>query len=131
MTLPKLKAKCQFIFNEYIRKRDLADCSHFKCISCGEIKDARYIQAGHFYNVGFYDGLRFDEDNCHGQCNHCNLFLHGNLIEYRDNLLFKIGAERFESLKIRAGLYKRNGHRWSRFELEDKIKELKQKIKEL
>lgn len=30
------------------------------------IKDKRFIEAGHYYNVGYYPGLRFDEDNCHG-----------------------------------------------------------------
>ena len=127
-SLPQLIAKCQLAFNEYVRKRDLTG-DYFKCISCGEIKDERFMHAGHFYNVGHYPGLRFEEDNCHGQCNHCNTFLHGNLIEYRDNLLFKIGAERFEALKIRAGLYKRNGYKFSRFEIVEKIAELKQKIK--
>lgn len=131
MTLPALKKKAQIAFNEYIRKRDLQGCDHFKCISCGEIKPERFMHAGHFYNVGHYDGLRFNEDNCHGQCNHCNTFLHGNLIEYRDNLFFKIGAERFETLKIKAGLYKRNGYKFSRFELEELLKDLKKKIKEL
>ena len=127
-SLPQLIAKCQLAFNEYVRKRDLTG-DYFKCISCGEIKDERFMHAGHFYNVGHYPGLRFEEDNCHGQCNHCNTFLHGNLIEYRDNLLFKIGAERFEALKIRAGLYKRNGYKFSRFEIVEKIAELKHKIK--
>jgi len=89
------------------------------------------MNAGHFYNVGHYPGLRFDEDNCHGQCVQCNKFLHGNLIEYRDNLLFKIGTERFEKLKLKADVYKRNGYKFSRFEVEEKIKELQLKIKEL
>ena len=130
-SLPKLIAKCQVIFNEYIRLRDLAGCSHFKCISCGQIKDKRFLQAGHFYNTGQYAGLRFDEDNCHGQCNYCNTFLHGNLIDYRDNLLFKISAEKFENLKLRALYYKRVGKKFSQFEVEEKIKELKIKIKKL
>jgi gamma-glutamylcyclotransferase (GGCT)/AIG2-like uncharacterized protein YtfP len=130
-SLPKLIAKCQIIFNEFVRKRDLSGCSHFKCISCGQIKDERFMNAGHFYNVGHYPGLRFDEDNCHGQCVQCNKFLHGNLIEYRDNLLFKIGAERFEKLKLKADVYKRNGYKFSRFEVEEKIKELQLKVKEL
>jgi hypothetical protein len=127
-SLPTLINDCQKIFNEYIRKRDLTG-DYFKCISCGQIKDERFIHAGHYYNVGHYPGLRFEEDNCHGQCNHCNTFLHGNLIEYRDNLLFKIGAERFEKLKLKADVYKRNGYKFSRFEIVEKIAELKQKIK--
>jgi hypothetical protein len=130
-TLPKLIAKCQSVFNLYIRTRDLAGCSHFKCIACGKIKDEKYGHASHFYSVGHYPGLRFNPDNCHIGCSHCNTFLHGNLIEYRDNLLFKIGAKRFEMLKIRALAYKRSGVKFSRWEIEEKIKELNNKIKEL
>jgi len=40
------------------------------------------------------------------------------------------GLKRFESLKLRAGYYKRNGHKFARFELIEKIAELKEKIKE-
>jgi hypothetical protein len=128
--LPKLIAKCQLLFNEYIRIRDTTD-NYFRCISCGEIKSVKDMNAGHYYNVGHYPGLRFEEDNCHGQCIHCNNYLHGNLIEYRDNLFVKIGPERFEKLKIKAGLYKRNGYKFSRFELTEKIEYFKNKIKEL
>lgn len=129
-SLPALIKQCQIVFNEYIRKRDLSG-DHFKCISCGQIKSARFMHCGHFYNVGQYSGLRFDEDNAHGQCNHCNTFLHGNLIEYREGLLNKIGMQRFENLKLRAGHYKRIGHKFSRFEVNERIEYFKNKIKEL
>ena len=131
VTLPKLKSKLQCLFNEYIRLRDISGASHFKCISCDQIKPVSLANAGHYYNVGHYDGLRFDEDNCHCQCVSCNNFLHGNLIEYTHHLPFKIGLERFEKLKVKAGYYKRNGHKWSRFELEILIKEYQEKIKQL
>lgn len=78
-SLPKLKAKLQEIFNEYIRLRD----KDRPCISCGEIKT---LQAGHYWAVGGYDGLRFDEDNVHGECAGCNGFDDMHLIGYRDNL---------------------------------------------
>ena len=129
--LQSLLNKCQVIFNEYIRLRDLAGCSHFKCISCGQIKDEKYLHCGHYYNVGHFNGLRFDEDNAHGQCNYCNTFLHGNLIEYRKNLIFKIGLERFKLLETRAGAYKRLGQKFTRFDIIYKIAELRLKIKEL
>jgi len=130
VTLPKLIAKCQALFNEYVRKRD-ASGDHFKCISCGKIKHVDYMHAGHYYSVGQYPGLRFDEDNCHGQCNYCNTFLHGNLIEYRDGLLGRIGLDRFMRLKHRAEDYKKLGYKFSRSEVEAKIKELNERIKEL
>jgi hypothetical protein len=40
--------------------------------------------------------------NIWGQCVHCNQHLHGNLIEYRTNLLQRIGEDglaRLDSLK--------------------------------
>ncbi len=130
-SIPALLSQCQFVFNTFIRLRDSEGCNHFKCISCGQIKSIRFMDAGHYYNMGYFGGLRFDEDNVHGQCNHCNRFLGANLIEYRNNLLFKIGIERFKALETRAGVYKRTPMKWSRFDLEFKIKEYKQKIKEL
>lgn len=129
-SLPQLIAKCQSLFNEYIRARDLSG-DHFKCISCGQIKSERFMHSGHYYNVGHYAGLRFNEDNAHGQCIHCNKYLHGNLIEYRDNLFMKIGAECFENLKLKALYYKRCGHKFSRFEVEQRIEELKKKLKDI
>lgn len=130
-SLPKLKQLAQVAFNEFIRERDSAGASHFKCISCGQIKEVRYMDAGHYYNTGFYDGLRYDEDNVHGQCSHCNRFLHGNLIDYGYNLLAKIGPERFEALKKRAENYKRVGYKFTRSEVEEIIEKYKQKLKEL
>jgi len=127
-SLPQLLTECQKIFNLYIRKRDLAGASHFKCIACGMIKSERFAHASHFYSVGHYPGLRFNFDNCHISCHHCNTFLHGNLIEYRDNLFMKLGAERFENLKLKALYYKRCGHKPHRFEIEQRIEELKAKL---
>src|SRR5665648_238230 len=127
--LQSLLNKCQKVFNLYIRLRDLNGTDYFTCISCGQIKDKRFLHAGHYYNVGHFDGLRFDEDNCFSQCSHCNTFLHGNLIEYSKRLHLKSGSERFNLLEIKAGVYKRTGNKWSRFDIIYRIKELKEKIK--
>jgi hypothetical protein len=35
--------------------------------------------------------MRFVEDNCHGQCKHCNNHLGGNHVEYRKGLIQRIG----------------------------------------
>jgi len=124
VTLPKLKAKCQELCNEYIRLRDEGQ----PCISCGQIKP---LQAGHFFAVKGYDSLRFNEDNVHGECASCNCFNESHLIGYYDNLLIKIGVERMGKLKMLAEDYKQNGYKWSRTELLEKIEYFKEKIKEL
>ena len=123
-SLPKLKADCQKVFNEFIRERD----KDKPCISCGQVKE---LQAGHFYSVRNYDGLRFDEDNCHGECIRCNCFDDDHLIGYSVNLIRRIGSERFVLLQERAISYKKNGRKWSRSDLEELIRIYKEKIKEL
>lgn len=130
VTLPKLKAKLQEVFNEYIRLRDKGE----RCISCGLRNYSNpnaYLQAGHYYPVSGYDGLRFDEDNVHGECARCNCFDESHLIGYGENLIKKIGQERYDALKQRAADYKKNGYKWSRAELLEKIEYYKAKIKEL
>ena len=123
-SLPKLKADCQKVFNEFIRERD----KDKPCISCGQVKE---LQAGHFYSVRNYDGLRFDEDNCHGECIRCNCFDDDHLIGYSVNLIRRIGSERFVLLQERAISYKKNGCKWSRSEIEELIRIYKEKVKSL
>ena len=97
--IEKLKTKSyyqrelQYFFNKYIRLRDLGK----PCISCGRPLRGKY-DAGHFYSVGAYPNLRFNEDNVHGQCVYCNQHKHGNVSEYVINLPLRIGLERYELL---------------------------------
>jgi len=130
-SLPNLLNECQRLTNLYVKLRDLNGNDYFTCISCGAIKPARLGDASHYYSQGHYAGLRFDLDNIHLACQKCNRFEGGNLIGYTKALPLKIGEERFKLLEIRAGVYKRTGNKWSRFDVQYRIKELKQKIKEL
>lgn len=123
-SLAKLKNELQLVFNEYIRKRDANE----PCISCGINKPVK--QAGHFYPVKGYDGLRFHEHNVNGECAGCNCFDEGHLIGYSENLPNKIGQDNFEALKVEAKYYKMNGYKFSRSELIEKIAYYKQKLKE-
>jgi hypothetical protein len=43
--------------------------------------------------------LRFNTYNCHKQCAPCNNHLSGNLVEYRANLINKIGQARVDWLE--------------------------------
>jgi len=85
--------KAQEAFNAFIRARDKQSDG---CISCG-ITTGRWT-AGHYKTD---KALRFNEDNCHGQCWwSCNSNKSGNITEYRPRLVEKIGAERVEALEV-------------------------------
>jgi hypothetical protein len=138
ISVAKLKAKLQVVFNKFIRLRDSGG-GYFVCISCGTKKGTDEMDCGHFFAKSGHDGLRFDEINAHGECSACNRFDDSHLIGYQDNLLNKIGKEEMEALKIRAFEYKKctlineyyfNG-KWDRSVLEEKIEYYKQQIKEL
>ncbi len=122
--IPQLKKLAEKHFNRFIRLRD----QDKPCISCGKFTT---LQAGHFYSGGHYSALKFDEDNCHGQCLRCNYFLSGNLIEYEKSLRQRIGDKRVEDLHIKAGIYKRTPFKWDRFFLEETIKKYREKCKDI
>lgn len=118
----------QVTFNTFIRTRDVNE----NCISCQKplIGDnpnkPKKFDAGHFRSVGSNPQLRFNEFNTFGQCVHCNRDKHGNLLEYRKNLIIKIGVEKVEWLE--------NFNESSKLsipEIKEKIQYYKNKIKEL
>lgn len=81
-------------FNKFIRLRDKNE----PCISCGRHHNGQY-HAGHYRTVGSTPELRFDELNCHKQCAPCNNNLSGNIVNYRQALIAKIGMEKVEWLE--------------------------------
>lgn len=85
----------QRVFNKYIRERD----KNKPCISC-DCKMTGKFDAGHYFTVGAYPNIRFNEDNVHGQCVACNQHRHGNITEYSIRLPIRIGQERFDQLLI-------------------------------
>lgn len=85
----------QIEFNSMIRERD----SLLPCISCGNTKTTTKYNAGHYLSVGARPQLRFNEDNVHKQCEHCNSYLSGNIAAYRPRLISKIGVGRVEWLE--------------------------------
>lgn len=117
-------AKLQTVFNAFIRERDKEN----GCISCETKANIQYA-AGHYFTVGGFSNVRFDEDNVHLQCNkRCNGEMSGNIIEYRPRLIRKIGIERFEALEFRA---RNESGKLTIPEIEEKIKYYREKIKQL
>jgi len=84
----------QIAFNAWVRARD----AELPCISCGRHHQGKY-DAGHYRTVGSNPALRFEPLNCHRQCSPCNTQLSGNIVNYRIELVKRIGAEAVEWLE--------------------------------
>ena len=84
----------QQAFNAWVRTRDAA----LPCVSCGRHHQGKY-DAGHYRTVGSNPALRFEPMNCHRQCSPCNTRLSGNIVNYRIELVKRIGADAVEWLE--------------------------------
>jgi hypothetical protein len=111
----------QQVFNKFIRMRD----EGLNCISCD--KPPLKKNAGHYYSQGGHSALRFDEDNIHLQCEHCNTFLSGNLLNYQIGIEKRIGGERLMQLQAKAHDVKK----WTKEELKEIIEIYKKKLKNI
>lgn len=105
------------VFSRYIRLRDAMPSGVFRCISCGQIKPIEKADCGHYFSRR-HMSTRFDEDNCNAECSYCNRFDAEHLVGYRENIIRKIGTQRFALLEVKHNQSKR----WSSFELEQLIK---------
>jgi hypothetical protein len=110
----------QQTFNKYIRLRDKGNV----CISCQKMPKKE--NAGHFWNANNHWSVRFDERNVHLQCEHCNTYLSGNLINYRYYLISKIGKDEYEKLESEAN----KTRKFTIEQLKEIINTYKQKIKQ-
>lgn len=113
----------QYYFNKYIRMRD----KDKPCISCGRGLNKHNTHASHFYSVGAYPNLRFNEDNVHASCDHCNLHLHGNIAEYSLRLPDRIGLDKFNKLKE----IRNKSANYTTEDIKEIVKKYKKKISEL
>lgn len=127
-SLPTLVRKLDKVFSKYIRLRDSKAFGYrgFRCISCGQIKPISKADCGHYYSRAKMS-VRFDEDNAHGECSFCNRFCADHLVGYRENLIKKIGQQRFDLLRVRANQTKK----WSEFELTELIKYYTARVAEM
>lgn len=87
------KKTCDQWFSKYIRIRDANHNGLCKCITCDTVKHWKEMDAGHFQSRR-YMATRYEEKNCHAQCQRCNQYgageqyLHGQAI----NLLYGKGT---------------------------------------
>lgn len=87
-------ADTQKAFNAWIRARDIG----LPCVSCGRHHNGQW-QAGHFKSVGGHPALRYEPLNVWRQCAPCNTHKSGDLLNYRVELVRRIGLEKVEWLE--------------------------------
>lgn len=96
----RLKPKGQYMreaqaaFNAWIRARD----ADLPCISCGRFHEGKY-DAGHYRTVGGNPELRFEPLNVWRQCAPCNNHKSGDIVNYRLELVKRIGADKVDWLE--------------------------------
>jgi hypothetical protein len=93
------------------------------CISCN--KPCKKENAGHYYSQGGHSNVRFNEDNVHLQCEACNTYLSGNLLNYQIGIKERIGSQKLMELQAIAHETKK----WTKDELKEIIETYKQKLK--
>lgn len=112
------------VFQTFIRLRD----KNKPCISCGNKNPTDWC-GSHYFPAGVYSGLIFDERNCHGACNsYCNMYLSGNLVNYRIGLIERYGEEFVINLEKDSLLLK--NYKYTREELKEIKEKYKLKIKD-
>ncbi|MBL4622896.1 MAG: recombination protein NinG [Immundisolibacteraceae bacterium] len=91
--------EAQASINAYVRIRDYGNT----CICCGAQmnwhKLGGAVDAGHYRSRGAASHMRFNLFNIHAQSVKCNRFLSGNVVDYRINLIKKIGLAKVEAIE--------------------------------
>lgn len=81
--------EAQTVFNQWVRLRD----ADLPCISCGRHHQGKY-DAGHYRTTAACPELRFEPLNVWKQCVPCNQHKSGDILNYRINLVLRIGADK-------------------------------------
>jgi len=129
-SVAKLKKEALEVFSQYIRLRDslrtTGDLNYCKCITCTILKSPKELHAGHFIDRRHSPTL-FDETNVHAQCPRCNVYLDGNILEYRRQIIKLYG----EGYDIKLEEKAMGTKKFTIAELEEMKETYKEKIKEL
>ncbi|MEX5547860.1 recombination protein NinG [Pseudomonas pergaminensis] len=86
--------EAQAAFNAWIRERDIG----LPCVSCGRHHNGQW-HAGHYRTVGGNPELRFEPLNVWRQCAPCNNHKSGDIVNYRLELVRRIGADKVDWLE--------------------------------
>jgi len=118
--------KLDDIFSIFIRLRDSDQNGICKCISSGNPFHWKDLDCGHYINRS-NSALRWNENNCHAQGRYDNRFFEGAMVEYRKNLIKKIGIQKVELLESQVRAKKK----WHVFEINQLAEHYKSEVKKL
>lgn len=122
----KLVNKLDTVFSEFVRLRDCDKNGICKCITCGEFKHWREMDAGHFVTRENM-GTRWEEENVNAQCQQCNRFKSGKQYEHGLAVDKKFGAGTASRLVVKGYAV----CSWQDYELSAMISYYKNAVKEL
>lgn len=124
-TIAELIADAQVAFNAFIRERD-KDKGCFVCGRPFTDKPGQVQHAGHVRSRGAAGHLRFNEDNCMGECEGCNGPHGAKPHQIKAGAIARIGQERFDALEN-----DNTPHKWTREELTAIRDTYRAKLKEM
>ena len=110
-TIAQRIAAAQIAFNAFIRERD-KDKGCFVCGRPFTDKPGQVQHAGHVRSRGAAGHLRFNEDNCMGECEGCNGPHGAKPHQIEAGAIARIGAERYAELCA-----DNTPHKWTHEEL--------------
>ena len=100
ITKKSAKAKAWKTFSTYIRTKACLGTNKNQwgeCYTCGDLTHYDALQTGHFIS-GRSGSVLFNEDVVRPQCMRCNVFLHGNLVEFTLRMINEVGKKKVEKL---------------------------------
>ncbi len=126
-SISSVKKKVWVLFSKYIRMRDCLKTTgspdYGECISCGETKPIRLLDAGHF--IPKKNSNYFSERGVNAQCQSCNRYHSGRQLDYRRGIIERYG----EGVDLELEEEARQIKKFSIKELEELETNLKEKIK--
>jgi len=121
----KIVKNLDAVFSRFIRLRAANLDGFVECYTCGRPYHWKKIQCGHFMSRARY-ATRWHEDNCRPQCYGCNVMQQGRQYDFGLNL----DRER-EGLAEEMHQLSLTTVKFATWELEEMLKDYKQKVKSL
>ncbi len=97
-TLEQVRQKCLKAFQLLRRLEEADENGYCTCISTGKREQYQKLDGGHYISRRCR-ATELEHDNVWPQSKYANQYLNGDTLNYRDNLIRKIGLDRVERLE--------------------------------